>query len=103
LNAAYVLTKAAEADLRSIIRYSRNTWGASQARTYIAKIEGHIIGLAQGQQSPRMLIDIHPDLLMLRVEHHYLFAVRRPDAPLLIVAILHERMDLIVRLRDRLG
>ena len=46
---------------------------------------------------------LHPGLIMARCQYHYLFCLPRPDAPALIVAILHERMDLMARLADRLG
>lgn len=35
----YVLSDAAEADLRGIIRYTRKQWGDSQVRRYIGKLE----------------------------------------------------------------
>ena len=47
--------------------------------------------------------DHHPGLRMCRREHHYIFGLPRPDAPTLIIAILHERMDLIARAAGRLG
>jgi len=45
---------------------------------------------------------LYPGLLMSRCEHHYIFFLPRDGAPTLIVAIFHERMDLMVRLADRL-
>ncbi len=41
-------------------------------------------------------------LRMGRYEHHYVFCLPREGAPALIVAIFHERMDLMTRLADRL-
>ncbi|EGD59322.1 DNA gyrase inhibitor [Novosphingobium nitrogenifigens DSM 19370] len=40
---------------------------------------------------------------MARIEHHYVFCLLRGNDPPLIVAILHERMDLIQQLGDRLS
>jgi len=45
---------------------------------------------------------LYPALRMLDCEHHYVFCLPRKRAPALIVALLHERMDLMVRLADRL-
>nr|WP_255210280.1 type II toxin-antitoxin system RelE/ParE family toxin [Sphingobium cloacae] len=45
---------------------------------------------------------LHPGLRMVRCEHHYVFCLPRDDAPALVVAIFHERMDPMVRLADRL-
>jgi plasmid stabilization system protein ParE len=35
----YILTAAAEADMRGIIRYTRKQWGDAQVRGYIATLE----------------------------------------------------------------
>jgi toxin ParE1/3/4 len=39
---------------------------------------------------------------MGRCEHHYIFCLPQHDAPALVVAILHERMDIMARLKHRL-
>ncbi|EQB99260.1 plasmid stabilization protein [Photorhabdus temperata subsp. temperata M1021] len=41
---------------------------------------------------------LFPGLRMGRYEHHYVFCLPREGAPALIVAIFHERMDLMTRL-----
>ncbi len=102
MSTSYILTAAAEADVRSIIRYTRKQWGDAQVRAYMAKLEAGITRLAAGQGSFRDMSEIHPGLRMSRCEHHYAFCLIREDEPSLIVAILHERMDLIQRLGDRL-
>jgi plasmid stabilization system protein ParE len=98
----YVLTAAAEVDLRGIIRYTRNRWSDAQARRYIAKLEQGIARLAAGQGSFRDMSALFPALRMAHCEHHYVFCLPREEAPPLIVAIFHERMDLMARLADRL-
>jgi plasmid stabilization system protein ParE len=100
VTSVYVLTAAAEADLRSIIRYTRQHWGNAQTRRYIAQLTTGFEQIAGGQGKD--MSSLHPGLLMARCQHHYLFCLPRPDAPALIVAILHERMDLMARLADRL-
>lgn len=102
MSAGYILTSEAEADVRSIIRYTRKQWGDAQVRAYMAKLESGIARLADGRGSFRDLSEIHPGLRSAHCEHHYAFCLPREDAPGLIVAILHERMDLIQRLADRL-
>lgn len=97
----YVLTSAAEADLRDIIRYTRNEWGAAQTRRYVAKLARGIERIAGKASDSKDMSALHPGLRMARCEHHYIFCLPRDDAPALIVAILHERMDLIVRLAER--
>lgn len=102
MTAIYVLLPAAEADLRDVIRYTRKQWGEAQARTYIAKLQRGIESMAEGQALFKDMTALYPGLRMLRCEHHYIFGLLRDNAPMAVVAIFHERMDLMVRLADRL-
>lgn len=99
---SYVLTDAAEADLRDVIRYTREQWGDAQLRRYIGKLEQGIDRLVAGEGTFRDMSALYPALRMARCEHHYVFCLPGEDAPALIVAIFHERMDLMTRLADRL-
>lgn len=98
----YVLTAAAEADLRDIIRYTRKKWGVAQVRQYLAKLEHGFASLAAGRGVFKSMDALFPSLRMGRFEHHYVFCLPRDDGPALIVAIFHERMDVMIRLVDRL-
>jgi len=102
LTTDYILTAAAEADLREIIRYTRKQWGDTQVRSYIAKLESGIVRVAAGEGAFKDMTALYPALRMVRCEHHYIFCLPRDDAPSLVVAIFHERMDLMMRLADRL-
>lgn len=99
----YILTAAAEADLREIIRYTRKQWGDVQVRRYVAKLEQGTARLATGQGLFKDMSAFYPTLRMAHCEHHYVFCLPRKNALALIVAIFHERMDLIARLADRLN
>ncbi|WP_130872443.1 type II toxin-antitoxin system RelE/ParE family toxin [Pseudomonas bubulae] len=103
MSGAYVLTLEAEADLRGIIRYTRQQWNDQQVRVYIGRLERGIARLAARQGANRDMSDLYPTLLMAHCEHHYAFALPREGGPALIVAILHERMDLMTRLAERLN
>jgi len=98
----FVLTAAAESDLRGIVRYTRKQWGNAQVRHYIAKLEQGIASLADGKGVFKDMSALFPGLRMGLCEHHYVFCLPRDGAPALIVAIFHERMDLMTRLADRL-
>lgn len=102
MSAGYVLTSAAEADLRGIVRYTRKRWGEAQTRSYLAKLTRGIEAIAAGQGFSKDLCALYPGLRMAKCEHHYLFCLPRDDAPALVVAIFHEQMDLMARLADRL-
>lgn len=99
---AYVLTDEAEADLRGVIRHTRKHWGDAQVRSYIASLEQGFVDLAAGQGPFKDMGELYPSLCMARCGHHYVFCWRREHAPALIVAILHERMDMLGRLAARL-
>ncbi|AAF85598.1 plasmid stabilization protein (plasmid) [Xylella fastidiosa 9a5c] len=71
-------------------------------RHYIATLERGIASLAEGRGAFNDMSSLFPALRMGRYEHHYVFCLPREEAPALIVAIFHERMDLMTRLADRL-
>ncbi|TYC78751.1 type II toxin-antitoxin system RelE/ParE family toxin [Novosphingobium sp. BW1] len=102
MTAPYVLTAAAEDDLRSIIRHTRKQWGNAQVRSYLAKLEQGIVRIATGDGVFKEMGELYPGLRMVHCEHHYIFCLPRAAEPALIVAILHERMELIMRLEGRL-
>jgi plasmid stabilization system protein ParE len=102
LTKRYVLTEAAEADLRGVIRYTMQRWGEQQVRRYVADLERGIARLAEGEGTFRELGALYSALRVAHCAHHYVFCLPRENAPALIVAIFHERMDLMARLADRL-
>lgn len=61
-------------DLEAIFDYTIDRWGIEQAHRYKSKI----------------------------VQHHYVFHLVRENQAPLIIAILHERMNMIDRIRNRL-
>lgn len=99
----HVLTAAAETDVRGIVRYTRRQSGDAKLRAYMDKLERGIVRLAAGQGAFKDLGMLYPALRMSHCQHHYIFCLHRENAPPLIVAILHERMNLMTRLADRLA
>lgn len=102
MTSAYILTDAAEADMRGIVRYTRKQWGSAQVRRYVGRLEQGIARVAAGQGPYKDMGALYPALRMAHCEHHYVFYLPRADAPALVVAIFHERMDRMARLADRL-
>lgn len=103
MSTSYVLTSDAEADLREIIRYTRRQWGDMQTRRYIVKLQTCIENLTKARGIFKDMSTLYPDLRMVRCQHHFIFCLPRDDAPSLVVAIFHERMELMVRLATRLA
>jgi plasmid stabilization system protein ParE len=99
---AYLLSDDAEADVRAILGHTRKQWGNAQMRGYHAKLKQGMDRLARGQGVFKDLSEIYPGLRMAHCEHHYLFCLLRNAAPAAIIAVFHERMDLMARLAGRL-
>lgn len=98
----YVLTKSAEADLREITRYTLEQWGAAQCSAYIADIEQKAEALATGKGVFQEMSALMPNLRMVLSGKHYIFCLPQQNAPAIILAILHEKMDVVARLKHRL-
>ena len=98
----YVLTKGAEADLRGIADYTAAQWGAQQCRSYIAALEDKAEALARGQGVFKDMSSLMPGLRVATCGKHDIFCVPRQDGPAVVLAILHERMDILARLKSRL-
>ncbi|MDC7685152.1 type II toxin-antitoxin system RelE/ParE family toxin [Asticcacaulis sp. BYS171W] len=99
---SFILGTSAAEDLRSIVSYSRDRWGDDQARRYAAKLKQAIERLADGRGRFRDVSDMIDGLRVMRCEHHFIFGLVRENQPMLIVAILHERMDMLVKIGSRL-
>ena len=84
------------------MRYTRRAWGDAQAREYADTLKRGIEGVVSGQLRSKAMSDLHPGLRVAHCRHHYIFYLPRHNAPTWVVAILHERMDLIARIESRL-
>lgn len=98
----YKLTELCEHDLEEIARYTIETWGVDQAKRYQAALEAHFKAIGRGQAQGRVFLNHLPTLISTRCELHVIFSIQREGTCPLIIAVLHERMDLISRLQDRL-
>jgi len=98
----YVVSKGAAADLREITRYTVGNWGEAQCRIYIADLEKAAEAVAKGEGVFKDMSSLLPGLRMASCGKHYIFCMPQTGAPSVILAILHERMDLMARLKSRL-
>ena len=97
----YELTPDAEVDLHDIALYTLKTWGLAQMGRYEAALESNLKGIGVGETLSRPVFEHRSDIRVSRCEHHYVFVQMPEDDVPLIVAVLHEKMDLLVRLRER--
>lgn len=69
---------------------------------YGAALEAHFRALVSGALKPLRVFDTWPELQVSRCQHHHVFSLQRSCAPLVVLAVFHESMDLPARLRERL-
>jgi toxin ParE1/3/4 len=94
----FVLTKAAKEDLKSIGRYTAETWGRAQRNRYLALLDTSMHDLADNPGLGRDCSEIRTGYRRYRVGKHILFYRQLDPDRIEIVRILHERMDVEARL-----
>lgn len=100
--AIYQLSNEAELDLENIAEYTINRHGETQMYVYIAQLEADAEQLANGKGQYKELKEVHANLRVKKSGKHYIFGLIYNKAPMVVIAILHERMDLLQRLQNRL-
>lgn len=95
-----VYTPEALDDLESIWRYTAEQWGARQAASYTGRLEAVCETIASSEVESMPFTTDEGSCFMARCEHHRIFF--HEGLEIVIIAILHERMDLIRRLEERL-
>ena len=103
MSKSYVVAKGAAADLKEIMRYTTEQWGAARCRTYIGQLERAAEAVAKGEGAFKDMGVLYPQLRMVLCGKHYIFCLPQPNTLPVILAILHERMDIMVRLKSRLS
>ena len=99
---SYELTPAAQDDLCEIARYTLKQWGESQSLHYAGLLEQCFQEIAGRSIVSRAVSKRFPALRSCRCEYHHVFYLHPDDKPPQIIAVLHEKMDLLQRLKGRL-
>ena len=97
----FEFTPAAKEDLAHIARYTAQKWGKPQAMKYAGLLDSCFQKIAQDKDMSKNILPHREDIRVCRCEHHYVFYLRK-DQTSIILAVLHERMDLVERLKKRL-
>jgi len=103
MRALYELSPEAEGDLDEIIEYTNKKHGSAQVLKYVAGLEKCSDDLAMEYGHYKEFPEIHSALRMKHCQHHYIFGLMRASAPMLVIAILYERMNLLANLEERLS
>jgi plasmid stabilization system protein ParE len=96
-------TPSAEDDLAAIARYTMQQWGKAQALKYAGLLDACFQRILSGSEVSKPVFPGDSSVRVCRCEHHYVFYLRQSEQQNpVVVAVLHERMDLMQRLRERL-
>lgn len=99
--ASYHLTKKASEDLKHIWNYTFDTWSENQADHYFYMLLDSCQDIADGKVYGKQYDGIYPGLLGIRAGKHIIF-YRITDQDIVeIDRILHERMDLGNRIKEK--
>lgn len=99
---SYELTSAAASDLRDIARHTLTQWGPRQQQRYARQLERCCQAIGGRTALSRTFSERHPSVYVMRCQHHYVFYLDPAKRNPVIIAFLHERMDLTARLERRL-
>ena len=89
---AYRLTNKALEDLRSIARYTEQTWGREQRNKYLSKLDASFQMLVYEPKLGRACDEIRQGYRKHHVGHHLIF-YRLKASRIEIIRILHDSMD----------
>ena len=87
------LTRSAQADLKSIARYTQERWGVRQRNTYLKEVDQVFHALAENPLMGRTCDDIRAGYRKFPHGGHVIYYKHLSEDELLIVRILHMTMD----------
>lgn len=88
----YRLTEAADRQVQDIWRYSRDRWGAARATAYLAEIDEALTKAVMTPSLLRPRSELGKGIVARKVMSHIAYGVIVDDE-LIVVAVLHGRMD----------
>ncbi|MDR1935526.1 MAG: type II toxin-antitoxin system RelE/ParE family toxin [Candidatus Accumulibacter sp.] len=96
--------EAASCRLDEIYRYTRDRWGALQAKRYLAGLFAAFDGIATHRTPSHPIpAEFGIEGYFFRYERHFVYWRRLSNGDIGIVTILHERMHQIDRFREDFG
>lgn len=93
-------TALADGDLEEIWFYTAQRWGIEQADSYLDSPAACCDAISAGRVSSKPVAGL-ADVLTCRCHHHYIISIEIADR-IIVIAVLHERMDLLARIAERL-
>jgi toxin ParE1/3/4 len=96
---SFRLTKRAKDDLHTIASYTKLQWGVHQRNRYIENLDTAFHQLARNPELGQRCDDIIEGFRKFPIGHHRIYYRNSSLQSILIVRILHKRMDLNANLR----
>ena len=81
----------------------RSSGESGRQDRYTGRLETCFRRIAEGRARSRSFSARYPQVRVTRCEHHYVFYVQPEGQKPLIFAVLHERMDMLTRIGERLS
>nr|VFJ94229.1 MAG: Plasmid stabilization system protein ParE [Candidatus Kentron sp. LFY] len=78
-------------------------WGERQAAHYAARLERSFSKIADNDAVSRSFSAGYPQVRVMQCARHYVFYLQPKGKKPRIIAVLHERMELLARIADRLS
>lgn len=88
-----VFSPRARSDLAEIWDFTAGRWGADQADRYVGAIVATVDAVAAGEKTGRAVDRVRRGYRRIRSGSHLVFYRRGASAEVVVVRILHERMD----------
>tara|TARA_B100000378_G_scaffold272031_1_gene263245 strand:- start:11 stop:313 length:303 start_codon:yes stop_codon:yes gene_type:complete len=99
--AKYELTNKAVTDLNGIWEYTLENWSENQADKYYDMLLDICQDIADNPELGKNYDGIKSDLFGLKANRHVIFYRKSEINPIEITRILHERMDLKKRMKEK--
>ena len=99
--ARYKLTNNAVEDLTQIWNYTFNKWSENQADTYYHMLLENCKELASNPDLGKNYSEVTQNLLGFKAGRHLIFYRRIEENEIEITRILHEKMDLKNRIKEK--
>ena len=95
------IAASAKRDLADIWDYTEHRWSAARAERYFQDLSAACGRICEKPYSGKLFLSNNPNLRAYHVKHHHIFYLIQPSE-CLIIAFLHERMDMLQHLSGRL-
>lgn len=96
---SFTVSKAAHTDIRSIARYTQDTWGRDQRRRYLDGLNEKFEMLAAAPEMAAERRDFRPPVRIHHYEKHLIIYVISGSG-ILIVRVLHQSQDVPAQLSE---